>query len=48
MELSSKTWYAEFFRLTRHFEYSWYGQFDVVEDTYRVIANEFNQFEKKL
>ena len=48
MELSSKTWYTEFFRLTRHFEYSWYGQFDVVEDTYRVIANEFNQFEKKL
>ena len=48
MELSSKTWYAEFFRLTRHFEYSWYGHFEVEEQTYRVIASEFNQFEKKL
>ena len=48
MELSSKTWYAEFFRLTRHFEYSWYGHFEVEEQTYRVIAGEFNQFEKKL
>lgn len=48
MELSSKTWYADFFRLTRHFEYSWYGQFEVQEETYRIIASEFNQFEKKL
>jgi hypothetical protein len=48
MELSSKTWYAEFFRLTRHFEYSWYGHFEVEEPTYRIIASEFNQFEKKL
>lgn len=48
MELSSKTWYADFFRLTRHFEYSWYGHFEVEEQTYRIIASEFNQFEKKL
>lgn len=48
MELSSKTWYTDFFRLTRHFEFSWYGQFEVKEETYRIIASEFNQFEKKL
>lgn len=48
MELSSKTWYADFFRLTRHFEYSWYGHFDVEESKYRIIAGEFNQFEKQL
>lgn len=48
MELSSKTWYPVFFRLTRHFEYSWYGHFEVGEEAYRIIAGEFNEFEKQV
>lgn len=48
MELSSKTWYPVFFRLTRHFEYSWYGHFEVGEEAYRIIAAEFNEFEKQV
>jgi len=48
MELSAASYYPSFFRLTRHFEYSWYGQFDVPEETYRVIAAAFDQFEKQI
>lgn len=48
MELSTKTWYPVFFRLTRHFEYSWYGHFEVTEDAYQIMAKEFNEFEKQL
>ena len=48
MELSSKTWYPVFFRLTRHFEYSWYGHFEVGADAYRLIAAEFNQLQKQV
>lgn len=48
MHLSSTSYYPSFFRLTRHFEYSWYGHFDVPEDAYRLIADEFGQFEKSL
>ncbi len=39
--------YPHFFRLTRHFEYSWYGHFDVDQEAYRVIAKEFDQFERE-
>lgn len=48
MELSPKSYYPSFFRLTRHFEYSWYGHFEVGEDAYHKIATEFNQFEKQV
>lgn len=48
MELSSTAHYPSFFRLTRHFEYCWYGQFEVTGETYRVIASQFDQFEKQI
>lgn len=48
LHLSSTNYYSSFFRLSRHFEYSWYGKFDVPADAYRVIATEFNQFEKQI
>lgn len=48
MELSQKNYYPSFFRLTRHFEYSWYGHFEVGEEAYHKIAGEFNQFEKQV
>lgn len=44
MDLHPTKHYQSFFRLTRHFEYAWYGQFEVGKDAYEVIANEFNQF----
>lgn len=48
MDLSSTAYYPSFFRLTRHFEYCWYGQFEVTGETYRLIATQFDQFEKQI
>jgi hypothetical protein len=48
LQLHTTPHYPHFFRLTRHFEYSWYGHFDVEQEAYRVIAKEFDQFEKEI
>lgn len=39
--------YADFFRVTRYYEYSWYGQFDVREDVFGLIRNDIVQLEEK-
>ena len=48
LQLHKTSHYPHFFRLTRHFEYSWYGHFDVEPQAYRLIAKEFDQFEKEI
>ncbi len=48
MELHSTGYYNNFFRVTRNYEYSWYGQFNVSEDAYKMIRNDFDQFDKEL
>lgn len=48
MQLRSTVMYADFFRLARNYEYSWYGQFDIDKEKYLVIKNEFENFEGKL
>ena len=46
MQLHPTTHYKEFFRITRHYEYSWYGKFDVSNEAYGIIRTDFDQFEK--
>lgn len=46
MQLHPTVYYKDFFRVTRHYEYSWYGEFNVSLDAYAIIRNEFEQFEK--
>ncbi|HEV8506672.1 MAG TPA: hypothetical protein VGQ53_14780 [Chitinophagaceae bacterium] len=41
-------YYNDFFRLTRNYEYTWYGKFDVSRETFGVIKNEFENFDRKL
>lgn len=48
MQLHSTKYYNNFFSITRNYEYSWYGKFEVSEEAYRLISNEFNQFDKQL
>lgn len=48
MELHPTDYYNHFFRITRNFEYSWYGHFEINEDGYKVIRNDFDQFDKAL
>lgn len=48
LELQPTAYYNNFFRVTRNYEYSWYGLFPVSEDAYQVIRNDFDQFDKEL
>ena len=48
LELYPTPYYKNFFRITRNYEYSWYGLFPVSKDAYLVIRNEFDGFEKEL
>jgi len=47
-QLHSTGYYNDFFRLTRNYEYAWYGKFDVSRETFLVIKNEFENFDRKL
>ena len=48
MQLSSTKYYHDFFRITRHYEYSWYGKFEVNSEAYQLINKEVQQFENLL
>ncbi len=48
LELHYTKYYKDFFRITRNYEYTWYGQFEVNEEAFRVIRTDFDQFEKTL
>ncbi len=48
MQLHSTAYYKDFFRITRNYEYSWYGKFEVSQDAYQFIRNDFEQFENRI
>jgi hypothetical protein len=48
LQLHTTNYYHDFFRITRHYEYSWYGKFDVNSDAYQLISKEMIQFENQL
>ncbi len=41
MQLYTTGYYKDFFRITRNYEYSWYGKFDVSQEAYQLIRNDF-------
>jgi hypothetical protein len=47
-QVSSSGYHKEFFRLTRNYEYTWYGEFAVNGEMFTTIKNDFENFEKKL
>lgn len=47
-ELQATSWYQPFFKVTRNYEYSWYGKFEINEDGYRWIQKDFDQFGNQL
>lgn len=48
LQLHSTRYYKDFFRITRNYEYTWYGQFEVSEEAYRIMRTDFDQFERTL
>jgi len=47
-QLNKSGYYKDFFRLTRNYEYAWYGEFDMNPDIFTAIKNDFETFEKRL
>lgn len=41
-------YYKDFFRLTRNFEYTWYGQFNLSAEGYRMMQEDFLKFKNNL
>ena len=48
LQLSSTKYYSEFFKITRHYEYSWYGKFEISKETYAYIKDEFDKFDPSI
>jgi len=44
MQLHRTKYYNDFFRITRNYEYAWYGLFEISRDKYNVIKNDFENF----
>jgi hypothetical protein len=47
-QLYSTGYYNDFFRLTRNYEYTWYGKFNVNREAFGIIKTEFENFYRKL
>jgi hypothetical protein len=48
MQVYATPYYGPFKKLTRHFEYVWYGQFEVGPDAYRNIETDFTTFKNSM
>jgi Domain of unknown function (DUF4129) len=47
-QLQGTTYYNDFARLTRDFDYTWYGKFEVSEAAFLAIHNEFTNFKSRI
>lgn len=47
-QLYSTGYYKDFFQLTRHFEYVWYGKFDLSEAAFESIKQEYQTLKSRL
>lgn len=48
MQLQKRSFGKDFSRLTRNFEYTWYGQFALSAETYKMLRNDFLWFKNEL
>jgi hypothetical protein len=47
-QLYKTKYYNDFFGLTRSFEYTWYGNFELEERTYNIVEKDFREFNRQL
>jgi hypothetical protein len=48
LQMRSTTMYPEFFKLTRNYEYSWYGQFEIDKEKFTLMKVDFDKFDGKI
>ena len=44
MQLFGTEYYKDFFRITRDFEYAWYGQFPISAQSFQIVQSHFSKF----
>lgn len=47
MQLHNTAYYHDFFRVTLHYEYSWYGKFAVTAETYQLILQDIKKLDNR-
>ncbi|MGZ5190926.1 MAG: hypothetical protein ACXWCZ_07875, partial [Flavisolibacter sp.] len=47
-QLSNTKYYRHFFQLTREFEYTWYGKFQLSQEAFGSVEKDFNDFKQQL
>jgi len=47
-QLAGTSYYKDFFRLTRDFDYTWYGQFELSLADFSIIQNDFSSFKQQM
>jgi hypothetical protein len=48
LQLSNTSYYKDFFRLTRNFEYVWYGKFDITQAAFEIIRQDHSKIKSQL
>jgi len=48
LQLHQSSYYKDFFRLTRNYEFAWYGQFDINKEAFSSIKSDFETFNRRL
>jgi hypothetical protein len=48
LQLHATRYYNDFFRITRNYEYSWYGKFEISSNAYTVIKSDFENLAKQI
>lgn len=48
LQLAGSPLYRNFFRLTRSFDYTWYGKFPLSNEGFTLVQNDFNNFKQQL
>ena len=47
-QLYNTTYYRNFFRLTRNFEYVWYGKFDISAEAFQMIQQDYKNLKEQV
>ena len=48
MQVHHAPWYQQFFRITRNYEYVWYGLFEIDQHKFEAINKDFKNLENRL
>ena len=47
-QLYNTSYYKNFFRLTRNFEYVWYGKFDISAEAFQMIQQDYKNLKEQV